>query len=50
MHKVDLQGFKLKSSSLPPKMKSVQWAARTARASGSGTQAPRSEAVKLDEV
>lgn len=53
-HRIDpnMQPFKtkakqprLKSSCLPPKMKSVQWAARTARASGSGAQASGSEAV-----
>lgn len=35
----------LKNSCLPPEMKSVQWAARTARTSGSGAQASRSEAA-----
>lgn len=35
----------LKSTGLPPKMKSVQWAARTAGASGSGAQAAGCEAV-----
>lgn len=36
---------RLKSSRLPPKMKSVQWAARTAGASWSWTQASGCEAV-----
>lgn len=35
----------LKNSCLPPEMKSVQWAARTARASGSRAQASGSEAA-----
>lgn len=35
---------RLKSSRLPPEMKSVQRAARTAGASGSGAQASGSEA------
>lgn len=34
-----------RAACLPPKMKRVQRAARTARACGSGTQAPGSEAV-----